>query len=76
MQYFTTAQACAYVTEVHMLRCGIDTMNKHSWLGTGPKFSKHGNTRYYAKDDLDRWARGRITKRVSKSSELRQKQAA
>ncbi len=59
--FLTVAEAANY------LRLGARTLDNLRWIGTGPKFRKHGGRIVYHKDDLDAWSRTRL--RISTSGE-------
>ena len=46
------------------------TLAKLATIGGGPKFTKLGRFPIYAPDDLDAWARGRMSAKVGSTSEL------
>ncbi len=49
--YLDTIEAAAY------LRLKKRTMDNMRWLGTGPKFRKHGGRICYHIDDLEAWSK-------------------
>ncbi len=57
--FLTVAEAANY------LRLGARTLDNLRWIGTGPKFRKHGGRIVYHKDDLDAWSQTRL--RISTS---------
>ncbi len=59
--FLTVAEAANY------LRLGARTLDNLRWIGTGPKFRKHGGRIVYHKDDLDAWSKTRL--RISTSGE-------
>ncbi len=57
--FLTVVEAANY------LRLGARTLDNLRWIGTGPKFRKHGGRIVYHKDDLDAWSKTRL--RISTS---------
>lgn len=49
--FLTVAEAAAY------LRLRKRTLDNMRWMGTGPKFRKHGGRILYHKDDLTEWSK-------------------
>jgi Helix-turn-helix domain len=48
--FLTVAEAAAY------LRLKKRTLDNMRWMGTGPKFRKHGGRIYYHVDELKEWS--------------------
>jgi len=48
--FLTVAEAANY------LRLKKRTLDNMRWMGTGPKFRKHGGRIFYDKDDLREWS--------------------
>ncbi len=48
--FLTVAEAAAY------LRLKKRTLDNMRWMGTGPKFRKHGGRIYYQVDKLKEWS--------------------
>jgi len=49
--FLTVAEAAQY------LRLKKRTLDNMRWIGTGPKFRKHGGRIFYHKDDLMEWSK-------------------
>jgi hypothetical protein len=49
--FLTVAEAAQY------LRLKKRTLDNMRWMGTGPKFRKHGGRIFYHKDDLIEWSK-------------------
>ena len=49
--FLTVAEAALY------LRLKKRTLDNMRWMGTGPKFRKHGGRIFYHVDDLTEWSR-------------------
>jgi hypothetical protein len=49
--FLTVAEAAQY------LRLKKRTLDNMRWMGTGPKFRKHGGRIFYHKEDLVEWSR-------------------
>jgi hypothetical protein len=75
-QNYSTGEAAEYIRTVYQMPCSISLLNKLATMGGGPNFCKVSMYRSYSAKDLNVWARGRITKRVSRSAELKQQKAA
>ena len=48
--FLTVAEAASY------LRLKKRTLDNMRWMGTGPKFRKHGGRIYYHVDELKEWS--------------------
>jgi Helix-turn-helix domain len=48
--FLTVAEAASY------LRLKKRTLDNMRWIGTGPKFRKHGGRIYYHVDELKEWS--------------------
>ncbi len=59
--FLTVAEAAAY------LRLKKRTLDNMRWMGTGPKFRKHGGRVFYHRTDLKTWSEQ--TRRRSSSGE-------
>ena len=57
--YLTNKEAADY------LRLQTRTLDNLRWIGTGPKFRKHGGRIVYHIDDLEAWSENRL--RISTS---------
>jgi len=73
---YTTGEAADYIRTVYQMPCSISLLNSLAHSGHGPRFCKVSRFRQYQRRALDIWARGRISKRVSRSAELKQQKAA
>jgi hypothetical protein len=62
--------AAAYVTDTYGIPCSPKTLAKLAVVGGGPAFRKAGRIPLYSKEDLDAWARGKLSRRVTSTSEL------
>ena len=62
------AEAARYIREAHGIRCAPTTLAKYAVLGGGPVFRKAGRFPIYSRDDLDTWARSRISEPVHSTS--------
>jgi hypothetical protein len=51
------------------------TLAKKAVVGGGPAYKLAGKFPIYAQDDLDAWAKSRLSERVSSTSELSRRQA-
>jgi predicted DNA-binding transcriptional regulator AlpA len=49
--FLTVAEAAEY------LRLKKRTLDNMRWMGTGPKFRKHGGRIFYHKDELIEWSK-------------------
>ncbi len=49
--FLTVAEAAQY------LRLKKRTLDNMRWMGTGPKFRKHGGRIFYHVDDLSEWSK-------------------
>jgi hypothetical protein len=71
MQNMRRADAARYLREAHGIPCAPATLAKLACVGGGPVFRKaSGKFPIYALDDLDAWARTRLSKPVRSTSEL------
>jgi hypothetical protein len=62
------ADAARYVRENHGIPCAAATLAKLASVGGGPAFRRAGRFPIYARDDLDAWARSRLSERVHSTS--------
>ena len=68
--HFRRADAAQYLREAHGIPCAPATLAKYACNGSGPAFRKAGKFPIYAQDDLDAWAKSRLSKPVRSTSEL------
>ncbi len=60
--YLTTREASAYLTHSLGAKTAIATLEKLRCVGGGPVFCKFGGRSVlYAREELDRWARARLS---------------
>jgi hypothetical protein len=64
------ADAARYIRENHGIPCAPATLAKYACIGGGPMFRKAGKFPIYSRDDLDSWAKQRLTDVVRSTSEL------
>lgn len=69
-QNMSRAEAVRYIREMHGIPCAPTTLAKYACVGGGPAFRKAGKFPIYAREDLDAWASGRLSKPVRSTSEL------
>ena len=69
-QFFRRAEAARYLREAHGIPCAPATLAKLACIGGGPAFRKAGKFPIYARDELDAWAKSRLSKPVRSTSEL------
>jgi hypothetical protein len=62
------ADAARYVRETYGIPCVATTLAKYACIGNGPVFRKAGKFPIYARDDLDTWARSRLSEPVQSTS--------
>jgi hypothetical protein len=62
------ADAARYIRETHGVPCAPTTLAKYAVLGGGPVFRRVGRIPIYSRDDLDTWARSRISEPVNSTS--------
>lgn len=63
-------EAAAYVRETWAMPCSRAWLAKLAVVGGGPLFRKAGRFPIYAIEDLDDWARSRISEPVGSTAEL------
>ena len=68
--------ASAYIQETYGIPCSPKTLAKYAVVGGGPAFRKAGRFPLYADPDLDAWARSKLSRRVTSTSELPRGEAA
>jgi len=71
-RYLRRAEASAYLREQYGIRAAVGTMAKWAAQGGGPAMHYDGRFPLYTTDDLDAWARQRISRRVRHTSEVRE----
>ncbi len=64
------ADAARYIREAYGIPCAAPTLAKYACIGGGPTFRKAGKFPIYSRDDLDAWAKQRLSKLVGSTSEL------
>jgi hypothetical protein len=74
-RHYRRAEAARYLREAHGIPCAPATLAKYACIGGGPAFRKAGKFPIYARDDLDAWAKSRLSERISSTSELSRRQA-
>jgi hypothetical protein len=65
-----TEDAIKYLLEQYGIQVAKSTMKTWAWRGGGPGFQKSGQRRLYPIEQLDAWAKQRLTPVVSSTSEL------
>ena len=63
-------EAARYIREIHGIPCSQATLAKYAWNGVGPTFRKAGKFPIYSRDDLDAWARSRLSDPVYSTGAL------
>jgi len=69
-RFMRRVEAAHYLRENYGIPCVPSTLAKYACIGGGPAFRRASKFPIYARDDLDAWAKSRISKRVSSTSEL------
>ena len=64
------ADAARYIRENYGIPCVATTLAKYACKGSGPVFRKAGKFPLYSRDDLDAWARSRLSEPVQSTSAL------
>ena len=62
--------AAKFIEDRHGIPCSPKTLAKLACIGGGPAFYKAGRIPLYADADLDAWAAGKLSRRVTSTSEL------
>jgi hypothetical protein len=62
-------EAAEYIRDMHGQPCAAKTLARLGCVGGGPAFRKAGRFVLYERADLDAWARGRLSRKVFRSSE-------
>jgi hypothetical protein len=68
--YMRRADAARYLRESYGIPCAVPTLAKYACVGGGPAFRKAGKFPVYSREDLDAWAKQRLSKRVLSTSAL------
>jgi hypothetical protein len=69
-RYMRRADAARYIRETYGIPCVAPTLAKYACKGGGPVFRKASKFPIYAREDLDAWAKNRLSKPVRSTSEL------
>lgn len=71
-RYMRRADAARYIRETYGIPCVAATLAKYAVEGggRGPVFRKASKFPIYAREDLDAWAKSRLSKPVRSTSEL------
>ena len=69
------ADAARYLREAHGIPCAPATFAKYAVRRRRPGLRRLGKFPIYARDDLDAWAKSRLSERISSTSELSRRQA-
>ena len=65
------AEAARYIREFHGIPCSLATLAKYACCGGGPEFRRaNGKFPIYSRDDLDAWARSRLSEPVRSTTAL------
>ncbi|MFO0911316.1 MAG: hypothetical protein U0795_00030 [Pirellulales bacterium] len=62
--------ASAYLLHEHGFQVAAATLAKYASVGGGPAFQKAGRQVYYAREDLDAWARERLGAKQRSTSDI------
>jgi hypothetical protein len=65
-----TADAVDYLREEHGISVAPSSLKTWAWRGGGPEFQKCGPRRLYPVEQLDAWAKRRLSPIVTSTSEL------
>jgi hypothetical protein len=65
------AEASQYLVKTWRIPCSIAALAKLAVVGGGPEYRKAGRTPLYPQDALDEYARSKLTRRVRKTADLR-----
>ena len=71
-QNMSRAEAARYLREAHGIPCSPAVLEKYACFGGGPPFRK---VPIYSRDELDAWAKRRVSKLVHSTTELQDHQA-
>ena len=65
------ADAARYIRETYGIPCATSTLAKYACSGNGPAFRRaHNKFPVYSRDDVDAWAKQRLSKLVHSTSEF------
>src|SRR5262245_7605630 len=68
--YLRRVDAARYIQDTYGMPCQAPTRAKYACIGCGPAFRKAGKFPIYSRDDLDTWARSRLSEPVQSTSAL------
>jgi hypothetical protein len=68
-------EAARYINKTYGIPCGAPTLAKYACIGGGPAFRKAGKFPIYSRDELDAWAKCRLSPLVHSTTELQGQQA-
>jgi hypothetical protein len=66
-------EAARYLKETWGIPCSVGALAKLAVDGGGPEYRKAGRTPLYPQDALDEYAQAKLSRRVRKTAELRQR---
>jgi hypothetical protein len=66
--FMRRAAAADYIRTFYAIPCRHSTLAKWAVGGNGPRFRKAGKFPIYSRDDLDTWARSRLSEPVQSTS--------
>jgi len=69
-EFMRRADAARYLRDQYAVPCAPTTLAKYACVGGGPAFRKTGKFPVYSRDDLDTWARSRLSEAVQSTSAL------
>ena len=72
--YLSRAEAAEYLRTNHGMRCKPTLLRYLACVGGGPIFSKASRFAIYTRQDLDTWAATKVSRRISRSSELHEQE--
>ena len=64
------ADAARYIRETYGIPCATSTLAKYACVGNGPAFRRAQKFPVYSRDDIDAWAKQRLSKLVHSTSEF------
>lgn len=67
--YYTKREAAAYLCSLG-LPVAEKSLSKYITIGNGPNYQKFGRRVVYTKDNLEKWANGRLSKTYNSSCEI------
>jgi hypothetical protein len=65
------AEAVRYLADRWGIPCSVRALAKLAVVGGGPEYRKAGRTPLYPEDALDEYAQARLSRRVRKTADLR-----